>query len=66
VTLEEARRNIGSGVVYSPIGGNPEDGEITSVNDAYAFVRFTGDQSPKAVSPAALSLLSAALEASDA
>lgn len=50
VTLVEARERIGTGVVYRPYPGAPgEDGEIVRVNDAYVFVLFVGDRSPKAV-----------------
>lgn len=49
MTLSEARERIGSGVVYRPYPGAPaEDGEITSVNDSYVFVRFVGDRQSKA------------------
>lgn len=58
MTLEEARRNIGAGVVYRPNPSVPvEDGEIVSVNDAYVFVRYTGDRSAKATHPSMLELL---------
>lgn len=49
MTLSEARERVGSGVVYCPYpGAQAEDGEITSVNDSYVFVRFVGDRQSKA------------------
>jgi len=58
MTLDEARERIGSGVVYQSRPGAPlEDGEITSVNDTYVFVRYTGDRTSKATSPGALEFL---------
>lgn len=49
MTLSEARERIGSGVVYRPYpGAQAEDGEITSANDSYVFVRFVGDRQSKA------------------
>lgn len=52
MTIEECRAHIGAGVVYGS-----EDGVITSVNDTYAFVRYSGDQHSKATHPALLVLL---------
>jgi replicative DNA helicase len=58
VTLDEARRAVGSGVVYVPhLGGLREDGVITSVNADYVFVRYRGDQTSKATPPECLTLL---------
>jgi hypothetical protein len=58
VTLDEARQHIGRGVVYQACSHCPrEDGVITSVNDAYVFVRYAGDQQSKATNPADLTLL---------
>ena len=37
----------GMGVIYEDGSGKCEDGIVTSVNDSYAFVRYTGDQYPK-------------------
>lgn len=84
ITIEEAKANIGRGVVYTryeagsvtvvftnentgdtatgsiagrrPVG---EDGVITSVNDAYVFVRYTGDAGSKATRPGDLDWLAA-------
>jgi hypothetical protein len=43
MTIDEARKSIGRGVVYMPgkAWGN-EEGVITSVNDAWVFVRYRG------------------------
>ena len=61
MTLDEARQNIGAGVVYEPSsGGYREDGDIVSVNDRFVFVRYVGDRSAKATSPENLTLLSGA------
>jgi hypothetical protein len=60
MTLAEARQHIGAGVVYNPRPGtydSREDGEITSVNDAYVFVLYVGDRRPKATQPEDLTLL---------
>jgi hypothetical protein len=49
MTLDEARDRIGAGVVYRPYpSASAEDGDITSVNDSYVFVRFVGDRQAKA------------------
>lgn len=47
MTLEQAARMIGHGVVYAGVSGR-EDGMIVSVNDRYVFVLFRGDSSSKA------------------
>jgi hypothetical protein len=39
MTLDEARAHVGWLVRYTPIGGG-ELGEVVSVNDEYAFVRY--------------------------
>lgn len=52
VTIEDARLNVGAGVVYRPYpGAQAEDGDITTVTDRYVFVRFVGDRTSKAVAP---------------
>lgn len=58
MTLDEARRNIGRGVVYRPAHGPAEDGVITRVNDRYVFVRYGADRGSKATDPWALEFLS--------
>lgn len=40
MTLDEARANIGNGVVYAPEHGAAEEGTITSVNDRLAAEFF--------------------------
>jgi hypothetical protein len=41
MNLEDAKKNIGRGVVYQAYPGAPEeDGVITSVNDSYVFVHY--------------------------
>jgi hypothetical protein len=57
MTLDEARAHIGDGVVYTPAGGDREDGVITGVSRTSVFVRFTGDQFGKGTDPADLTLL---------
>lgn len=58
MTIAEAERHIGAGVIYRPYPGAPaEDGEITSVSASYVFVQFTGDRHRKACRPADLELL---------
>lgn len=58
MTLDEARRNIGSGVVYCPNHGPREDGVITGVSTQYVFVRYTGDNHSKSTDAGDLVLLS--------
>lgn len=58
MTIDEARANIGNGVVYRPPHGlAAEQGVITSVNDHWVFVRY-GISGSKATDPMWLSLLS--------
>lgn len=58
MTLGEARQNIGAAVVYTvPHSEKFEDGVITSANDRFVFVRYTGDTHAKATHPANLALL---------
>jgi len=59
VTLAEAAENIGKLVVYTAPHGAREDGVITSVGDAYVFVRYSGDSHSKATMPQDLTLLAA-------
>ena len=55
MTLEEARKNIGRYVTYTPYEGCSKDqlelGVITSVNDHYVFVRYGNDINSKATRP---------------
>lgn len=58
MTLEQARQNIGGGVVYRPFPSAPaEDGTITRVSDSYVFVWYVGDRTPKATRAEDLTLL---------
>ena len=59
MTLDEARQNIGNGVIYQPIGGDAEDGTITGVSDCFVFVRYAGDPGSKATPAEMLTLLAA-------
>jgi hypothetical protein len=60
MTLEEARKNIGRYVVYTPFEGcsdnQKEVGVITSVNDTYVFVRYGDELHSKATRPEDLKL----------
>lgn len=53
MTIEEARTNIGRGVVYKPAGHEDdlEVGVITSVGQHYVFVRYAGDDHGIATPP---------------
>lgn len=55
MTLEQAKKNIGRYVIYTPYEGCPKDqlelGVITSVNEHYVFVRYGNDINSKATSP---------------
>ncbi len=58
MTLEEARRHIGHGVVYQRPGRRVwEQGVITSVNDTYVFVRYGSQTGSAATYPQDLELL---------
>jgi hypothetical protein len=57
LTLEEAAEHVGHGVVYLP---QHEDGVITSVNDRWVFVRYSGDSHSKATNAHDLTLLAEA------
>lgn len=58
MTLEEARANIGAGVVYQPYPmAHSEEGTIVRVTDRFAFVRYSGEFSPKATAVESLTLL---------
>lgn len=51
MTLEEAKKHVGEIVIYRP-AGNPdaksEEGEITSVNDSFVFVRYEWSRTSQA------------------
>lgn len=57
MTLDEGREHIGAGVVYLSGDGAAEQGEITSVNDHYVFVRYQGRWQSQASLPGMLSFL---------
>lgn len=61
MNLDDARANVGNGVVYKRPDTRLEDGVITSVNDTYVFVRYAGDQTSKATRPEDLELLNRGL-----
>lgn len=45
ITLDQARANIGSPVIYTqPHGVKTEDGVITSVGPQFVFVRYGNDR----------------------
>lgn len=58
ITLDEARRNIGKKVVYRaphiPAERPGEEGEITSVNTVYVFVRYRPGSDGVATPPGCL------------
>ena len=60
MTLDKARKHIGSIVKYIPFKGCDESqceyGEITSVNDKYVFVRYGREINSKATRPEDLKL----------
>lgn len=55
VTLDEAKRSIGSGVVYVRTG---EEGVITSTNNSFVFVRYSTFGDGIATHPHDLTLIS--------
>ncbi len=61
MTLNEARKHVGAGVVYRPHpDAQAEDGIITGVSDRWVFVRYAGDIGAKATDPGQLQLLAGA------
>lgn len=54
---EETSAHIGHGVVYDPGHGEPETGWIERVTDRYVFVRYCGENWPKATPPERLTPL---------
>lgn len=57
ITPEEAARNIGREVRYTPYRGKVEEGVITGAGDRWVFVRFAGDTIAKATAPGALDFI---------
>lgn len=60
MTLDEARANIGAGVVYRPYPDDTADGKIVRVSDRWVFVRYQGSETPRATSAEQLALLAGA------
>lgn len=56
MTGRQAREHVGDVVAYHPWPGQTEHGVITGTSDRYVFVRFAGDQRPKACDPQVLEL----------
>lgn len=63
MTLDEARANIGNGVVYRPAHGPAEDGTITDVNDRFVFVHYAWSRIGIATDPGDLTLLARTADA---
>jgi hypothetical protein len=57
MTLDEARAHVGSLVVYHSHEGAGEQGQITSVNAHFVFVRYGTDTHSKATAAGMLSLV---------
>lgn len=62
ITREEAARNIGREVVYTPYRGKVEEGVITGVSGGgtWIMVRFGADVHSKATAPGALDFIGGA------
>lgn len=58
MTLGQARQAIGCSVIYNPGYGPREDGVIVRVSEQYVFVRYRGNETPKATLPSDLYLVS--------
>jgi hypothetical protein len=59
MTLDEARENIGAGVVYNPVHGALEDGTIMRVSEDWVHVRYGYQTITKATAAEQLTLLAA-------
>ena len=57
ITIDQARDNIGRGVVYRRPHCETEQGVITSVSETTVFVRYSGDMHSKGTCPADLEWL---------
>ena len=57
ITIDQARLNIGRGVVYRRPYCKTEQGVITSVSETSVFVRYLGDMHSKGTCPADLEWL---------
>ena len=58
ITIEEARANIGRGIIYRRPYCEAEQGTITGVSETTVFVHYLGDMHPKGTRPADLEWLS--------
>lgn len=56
MTLDQARAEIGRGVVYHSSHDTHEHGRIRSVGDRFVFVVYDGDHHAKATDPGMLTL----------
>lgn len=54
INQSEALENIGRRVVYTPYGGDTEEGVIAGVTGRRILVRYGTDAQSKATAPAAL------------
>lgn len=51
MTITEARDHEGERVIYDSGHGTVEAGEICRCNDFFVFVRYDGEEWPKATAP---------------
>ena len=58
ITIEQARANIGRGVIYRHPYCEAEQGTITGVSETTVFVRYLGDMHSKGTYPSDLEWLS--------
>ena len=58
ITIEQARANIGRGVIYRRPYCGVEQGTITGVSETTVFVRYLGDMHSKGTYPSDLEWLS--------
>ena len=58
ITIEQARANIGRGVIYRRPYCEAEQGTITGVSETTVFVRYLRDMHPKGTYPSDLEWLS--------
>ena len=58
ITIEQARANIGRGVIYRRPYCEAEQGTITGVSETIVFVRYLGDMDSKGTCPEDLEWLS--------
>ena len=65
ITIEQARVNIGRGVVYCRPWCETEQGFITSVSETCVFVRYSGDMHSRCTYPEDLDWLTPGGESDD-